>query len=203
MSGTHFINLTYSSPHEDIEKLSGLNSDGTTNVNFTLLSMKELLSRNLEVINNLITEANNITEITPIGYGIIEIKMKSLEIMKKMIDADVIITKPPHTDDYGDDDFSDTGTENFQIDEDNIETNQQRLRMINNLINQSDLQNIFGDNSGNDSDSESNSESDELINDDKNINLILNKYSRILNNNKYMPNISDSSQSDSDSQVNN
>ena len=61
-------------------------------------------------------------------------------------------------------------------DEDN-ETNNDRLLMVTNLVNQNDTQNIFG------KESDHSSNSDDVIDDEKNAKSIIDKYSNILKNN--------------------
>lgn len=173
MTETAFINLTYLSPYEDMEKSLGFNADGTINNKYTLLAMRELLENNLNVINNLITEADNITHITPVGYGIIEIKMNSAETTKKLIDIDILTIKPNI-----DSEYEDTTTDDWHIEEHN-ETNQDRLHMIANLVIPNDTHNLF------EIDISSDSDSDNLIVDNKNTNSILGKYSNLLTGEEY------------------
>lgn len=179
MTETAYINLTYISPHEDIEKSLGLNSDGTVNAKYTLICMKELLTNNLLVINKLLDEVNNIVDITPVGYGIVEIKVKS-EVIQKLLDDNILITHP-----IKNENSDESNTDEWSID-DTDETNQDRLNMISNLINQDDSQNIFG--SACTSDAESEAELDDIINDEKNAASILNKYCEILIKNGLMDN---------------
>lgn len=163
------INLTYKSPHEDVENLIGFNPDGTVNVKYTLLSMKELMLQNLNVITKLLEKTDNITDIIPIGYGIVEVKINSINVLKNLMDAKIVINPPNIAE-----------TDEINVDElhfsDDDETNQARLDLINNLVNQNDSQSIF--NKGSDSESDD----DEIIGDEKNTKLILDKYNNFINN---------------------
>jgi len=166
------MNLTYKSPNEDIENCTGMNPDGSVNAKFTLLSMRELLTKNIAVVNKLLENVENITDIIPVGYGLVETKINSQTILKNLIENGTLIKPPEYTD-----------MNEFQIDDlefsDGEETNQDRLNMVNNLVNQQDTQSDFGRNL--DSDSDSDTESDDLIDDKKNTQSILDKYNRIIN----------------------
>lgn len=164
------INLTYKSPHEDVENCMGLNSDGTVNSKFTLLSLKNLLTHNLDTINKLLEKSENITNIIPIGYDIVEIKINSPNVLKNLMDDNIVIKR----DNINDTDEINPGDIYFSDEE----TNEERLNMINNLVNQSETQSIFNKNT--DSETEFDSDNDDIIEDEKNSKSILNKYVNII-----------------------
>lgn len=185
MSEKTFINLSYRSPYEDIEQSLGFNPNGTINVKFTLMALRDHLAKNLETINKLLDSAENITDIIPSGFNLIEIKTNSESVLKELIDNNILtqntlnINSEENTDD------------NFSISDEDKETNNDRLAMINNLTNVGDSKFIFGD----DSDPEK-SGSDDLIDDEKNIKNILSKFANIAKQN----NDSESDENKSDSE---
>ena len=169
MTETSFINLTYTSPSEDIENFLSINPDGSINAKFTLLSMKGLLSKNLAIINKLIDESDHIIDIIPINYNLVEIKIDSTEKVNELIENETLINNP--------DTFSDEQNEEFGFD--NLETNQDRYNMIKNLINYHDMENIFDEKSSCESDTDS--DDDAIISDKRNYLSVLNKYSMLIN----------------------
>lgn len=168
------INLTYKSPHEDVEDSIGLNPDGTVNCKFTLITLRNLLEKNLEVVKKLLENADNVTDIVPIGYGIVEAKINSESVKNSLFDDNVLLKASL---DNSNDDFLDQ----IHYDDSNSETNEERFAMINNLTNQNDSQMIFNREN---SDSEQTESGDEIIDDSKNAKLILEKYRDVITNNE-------------------
>ena len=162
-----YINLTYKSPEEDIGNSIGLNPDGSINVKYTLQTIRELLSHNLNTINKLIEKADNITNIIPIGYGLVGINIDSPVILENLLENNIITKHPEILEEPTIDELI------FSEDE---ETNQERLNMINNLISQDDSQNILDNKNNSDSDSEA----DDILDDETNTKSILNKYIHIM-----------------------
>lgn len=166
------INFTYRSPHEDIEEAIGVNPDGSTNILYTLSTMKNLLLKNLDVVNKLIEKANKIDNINPVGYSIINISIKDKTVHDELLENGTII-KHNSLNTYSDDE---SGIEIPFSDE---ETNQDRLNMITNLLNQANPITT----SDNHYDTTSDSDGDDyLIDDPKNVMMILNKYGNFINN---------------------
>ena len=179
------LNLTYKSPTEDIEQCMGVNSNGTVNIKYTLKSLQNLLQENLNVVNKLIEKADHVTDIVPIGYGLVEVKINSTIVLKNLMDNKIII-QPNIDNEYQDDIIDDL---NIYID--NEETDADRLAIINNLVNSGELPDILK-NPNDESDSGSESESDDLIADEKNTKSIINKYSSFLNTEEYSEEINSS-----------
>lgn len=177
MSEIGYINFTYKSPHQDIDSVTGINSDGSVNVKYTLLALRELLSNNLIIINKLIDKSNNITNISPVGYGVISINIDSPIVTQNLIENNII----KKTIEKMEDDVA----ENYFVFSDEEETNNDRLNIVKNLVTQNDVDDIF-DNNNNDSESDYNSESDDLIGDDNNTKSILDKYIDIINEKKLL-----------------
>ena len=161
-----YINFTYNSPHEDIESSLGFNNDGSINVKYTLNTMKNILTYNLSIINKLLDKVDTIKNIESVGYNKIEIAITSKNDFENLIKDNVLFTQPII-------DQPDENDINFSDDE---ETNQDRLNMINNMVNKNDFQAIFDKHS----DSESDKESDDIISDEKNTKSILSKYSNFI-----------------------
>jgi hypothetical protein len=89
-----FINLTYKTPHEDVESFTKYQNDGKVDVKYILTSMCDLLTSNVDKLNKLLENVDNIEDIVPIGYGIIQIKMgKNGKYVANDMDAmkDIII----------------------------------------------------------------------------------------------------------------
>lgn len=170
MSKIFCINLTYKSPYEDFENLNGFYPDGKTNINYSLLAMRNLLLDNVNTINQLLEVSENISDIIPIGYGMIEVKINMPDVLQKLVNTNVLTES-----------IIGVGSEELGADEirfsDDEETNQDRLGRINNLTNQNDIPVDF-DESYTDSDSES----DGLIDDENSKKSIINKLNDIINN---------------------
>jgi hypothetical protein len=197
MSELFCINFTYKSPHEDTESVMGFNPDGSVNIKYTLMALRDMLVHNVNIMNKLIEKYDVITDIIPIGYGVVGISTNYPSVVQTLVDNN-ILTKNP-------DDLEDEETImnelNFLDDE---ETNQDRLNFINNLTNQNDATDatdIFGNNDNNKSGSDSGSESDDIIRDDKNTKSILNKYIDIINENNSVEDESENNDSDYQSDV--
>lgn len=169
MEESYCINLSYQSPSEDFDRLMGYNVDGTINVKFSLLNLKDLLLQNIYIIDSILEVSEHIINIIPTEDGSIDITIDSKEIAKKLMDNDIIkqnnnnILTPINNEvtDYSDE-----------------ETNMDRLRMIDNLVNIDkvpELESIS-------SDSEYESESDNIIKDYRNMYSIVNKYFGLLGN---------------------
>lgn len=96
-----FINLTYKTPHEDVESFTKFQNDGKVDVKYILTSMCDLLMNNVDKLNKLLENVDNIEDIVPIGYGIIQIKMGKngkqvndvmKDIIVKLMDDKVLMT---------------------------------------------------------------------------------------------------------------
>jgi hypothetical protein len=179
MSEKAYINFSYKSPHEDTETSIGLNPDGSVNIKYTLASMRDLLLHNVDIITKLIDTHENILNIRPIGYDIVEITTNTSPVSKKLLDGNVIRKSMELDDD-----------EAINFDElivsDHEETNQDRLKNINNIINQNDSQIIFAEDSNSDHDS-----GDDIIDDETNTSSILEKYGNFINDESDSENSSD------------
>ena len=171
------INFTYKSPNEDMALVMGFNPDGTVNVKYTLMALRDLLIENTNKINKLIEKHYAITDILPIEYGNIEIITNSPDIVQSLVDEQILTTKL----DSSDNEDSDFDGSNFSDDD---ETNQERLHLINNLVNQNEINSIFNQNEiESESDTDSESESDEIIDDDDNKHSIITKYKKMISEN--------------------
>lgn len=166
-----YLNLSYKSPHEDLESSLGYNSDGTINIKYTLLTLRNMLLKNVETINKLIDNADNVTNISSTGLNIIEVKVNSV-VLKELKEMNVLL-------DQSDTESDEQNINYFDLSDDNVETNNDRLNMINNLINRNDINYVIDKEYESESEIESCSETD-IIDDDKNTKIILNKYRSII-----------------------
>lgn len=181
-----YINLTYSSPSEDMINLLGTNPDGTTNIKYTLTSMRNLLQQNINVLDNLLTEVNTITDITPIGFDMISINFTSDTIQKQLLENNTIIISQ-----INDEDLDTNDEENYFNDDNNdSETNIDRLNMVRNLINLNDIPNNLEIIPQNESDDEN--EDNDLLDDKPSIEAIVNKYNHIIADDSDLDSNSDS-----------
>lgn len=180
MSNYPCINLTYTSPHEDIEKTMGFNPDGSVNIKFTLLSMQNLLKHNLDVISRLIKESDSITDIVPLGYKIVAINVKSNDLTEILFKDNILITQPQILEND-----TEIPMNELHFSDEDTETNYQRLIMVNNLVNTDDSSYIFNElDTLNVSSSQSQSDSDDIIDDEENRKSIINKYVQLVNENE-------------------
>lgn len=178
-----YINLTYRSPCEDLEDSIGFNPDGSINISYTIVSIRNLLEQNINILNELLSETENITNIILNNNGKIEIKLKSLVVIQKLIDKDIIVKNL-----YLDENIIDN------IDSSDEESNNTRFEMINNLTSQNDSQYIF--NRKSESEYSSDSSSDSIINDVTNQKSIIDKYKTFISS---LSDSGDESKSDKDS----
>jgi len=176
MSSHANINFTYDSPRQDIQNCTGQNPDESVNIKYTLITLRNLLLENVDIVNKLIEKSNNITDITHANYGKIKITFNSKEEFETLFN-EKILTACPNLDN--------SDIEEEQLDVQNNgelviehfsdhETNNDRLTMINNVLNQDDTLIMFD--KGSDSDSESHPSSDEIISDEQNMKSIIDKY---------------------------
>ena len=186
MSELFCINFTYRSPHEDTETVMGFNSDGTVNVKYTLMALRDMLVHNTNIINKLIEKHDIITDIVPIGYGYVGVSTNYPSIAQTLVELNVLAKK------IDDLENEEAGIDEFNFSDDE-ETNQERLNSVNNLINQNDTNCIFNNN---DSETNSKSESDDIIDDEHNTNSILSKYINIIGE-RESDNSNDSNKSES------
>jgi hypothetical protein len=166
MTDTSYINFTYKSPHEDVESVMGHNPDGSVNIKYTLLALRDLLTHNLNIVNKLLEKNDDIFDINPIGYGIVSIDANTIT-KESLLNANILIKQP-------------NVLENEEILDDiyisdEEETNQNRLGIINNLVNLNDTH------ASNINTTDSDTDSDDIIDDKINTRSIVDKYLNIIN----------------------
>ncbi|AGC02082.1 hypothetical protein H012_gp375 [Acanthamoeba polyphaga moumouvirus] len=171
MSKYGTINFTYGGPYNDIIGSASYYDDGTVNIKYTLLSLKNLLLHNVNIIDKLL-ENNNIKNIM-VNDTDISVEVDSNESYEQLVKDEVLINET--------DNFSDYSGE--------IETNQDRLNRVLNMTNINETENIFGNEIKSDdifnSDSEnSDSESNDLLNDDKAHKYLFNAFELLINSEK-------------------
>lgn len=165
MAEMYYVNFDYNTPFEDIQECMGFNPDGTININYTLMTLKNKLMKNIILIEKLLDNHIHISNLIPSEYNKISITINNKEILESLIYENVINNN--ETDIYD-------NNENLFSDE---ETNQERLNRLNNIIN-TDNYNIFLNKSSDDSESST----EEIISDEKNIQSLLNKYKTFTKN---------------------
>lgn len=166
MAEMYYVNFDYNTPFEDIQECMGFNPDGTININYTLMTLKNKLMKNIILIEKLLDNHIHISNLIPSEYNKISITINNKEILESLIYENVI-NNNNETDIYD-------NNENLFSDE---ETNQERLNRLNNIIN-TDNYNIFLNKSSDDSESST----EEIISDEKNIQSLLNKYKTFTKN---------------------
>ena len=144
----------------------------TVNINFTLITLRDHLLKNVEIVNKLLENTENITDINPVGINTIGIKINSNTTSQKMLEEGVIVDHIHFQD-------SDSSTDsNLIFSDDDKETNTDRLAIINNLTNTDNSKYIFSEYSNDDSNESD--QKDILIDDKQNIKNILDKYANII-----------------------
>lgn len=159
-----FINFTYESPYKDIEKYGGFYPDGSINVKYTLLAMRNLLQDNIDVINKLLDKSDNIVGIVPYDNGSVEIKTNSTEVLENFANDNIIKL---------------VGASDIVPDYEISETNQDRLNMVNNMVSLNDILDLDTNDNSDSSDGSSNGSENSACNiifDDNNLNLLIDKY---------------------------
>jgi len=165
MSEPVYINFTYSSPHDDFDACVGLNSDGSTNINYTLMALKNKLSENILLIDRLLEQSNLIAGMYTAGYDLVAIYTNSQNDSQTLLDTGLVReTVTINSDDAYDEDE--------ELTDQDEETHTDRLRMINNIVNVG--------NDKIDDDSDESSENSELMNDYESVGSILSKYQKII-----------------------
>ena len=162
MSNQYILNLSYKSPQDDFQEHLGINTDCTINIKYTLLSMRNMLQQNVEVLNKLIDNCQNINSIVPISNLELLIDCET-NVSEYLLNNNVLIS-------------TDIPQEQYTLDHN--ETNEQRLNLIYNLTNINESDGIFSTSNLSDSDSEC--ESDELVSDKRNLNNLISKYDKII-----------------------
>lgn len=169
------INFTYKSPSQDIENCCGFNADGTINVKYTLATLRNLLLKNAEIIKKIMDRSIHITNIDIIDFNCIQIAINNKDNMENLFNEKILL----RPEDLDNDDTSSMDSEtDFIFSDSEKETNHDRYKMINNMVNSNNIP-IIDNNS--DTDSES---SDDIIDDKHNTRLVLNKYSKMIKNYK-------------------
>lgn len=164
-----FVNFSYKSPHEDVEKCTGYNSDGSINIKYTLNSLKNLFLNNLDIINNLMDRSDKIESIHSIGVDLVSITMNDKNEENILLNKDILYKNT-------DEDEYESNDESYYQSSDEEETNQERLNRVNNLTNNEQSQIIYEKNQYSEDESGSESDNDSIIEDPKNAIEILKKY---------------------------
>lgn len=158
------VNFTYHTPSDDINNSISRNADDSVNYHLTLLTLRSLLLENVKVVDKLIENVNHITDNSvTIDDGHLVVNIESKEVFDNLLAEGVLIDDSENT--------SENSSHEYQFSEE--ETNQDRLKRIVNIITL--------DETDDSSQSESSSESDEVISDNRNIKILLNKYDKFIN----------------------
>lgn len=148
------LNLDYETPLRDIRRVCGYHTDGSVNVQFSLKALRNMLQENINKLDKLIEHQDQIRDIYWLEDKI-GISFNSDSIKEQMIHQNVLINE------------EDIEEPVFSDDE---ETNQQRYRMINNIVNQTQIPDILSS----DSDSDE-SDTDDII-DQKQMLTLINRH---------------------------
>lgn len=210
-----FINFDYNGPTCDYLNSLQINANGTVNVKCTLQSFKILLEKNLNIINQLITKSEYISDMTAYDLNNILIifnnKTECAKLLAEKVITDNLITEPSESiGSIGSIGSIERIDPELLTNSDNEETNNNRLTLVNNLtIQDSSLLfdmnqdvNSSSDNSDNSDGSDYSDNSDNLVDLNNldsscdfityNTNAIINKYLHISNQNAINDNHTDS-----------
>jgi hypothetical protein len=169
------INLTYKSPAQDLVQCAGYNPDGSINIRYTLIALRNMLRQNVEILSQLVDFADEIDDMSCLDLPIVQhnslinVQISSQLVIDQLLEKCLVVNR--------------ANSEIFIMPtEDSIETNNDRLNKIYNLTN--DLEpNLLSNRmiSSHFLSSESNSEAeDDLIGDIENRKLIIDKYQKLL-----------------------
>lgn len=179
MDQLNLINFTYASPLEDMEQSAGINPDGSINVVYTLTELRNLLMSNINVLDRLIAVTANINNISALGYDTVAITVDSEDVLETLLNDKIIVrAKNMDFSDDGDGDSNNSDdlrifNELFPDSDEDSETHNDRLNMVRNIVNQNLVEKSM---------SSSNSDSDNIIQDNNNLQAIINKYKTLYNN---------------------
>ena len=155
------INFTYKNPSSDFFASAGVYPSGKINPTYSLIAMRQKLQQNIEIINELIEHRTEIKSIHDAGNCNLSISLNAESTVgEKLLDKKIIRNS-----------FENTTIEV----PDPVETNQDRQRILSNLINTNNLC-IVKEN-----ESELNGlEEPTYVEDKRNDNLILKKYEKLI-----------------------
>ena len=180
-SQSYSFNLTYSTPGEDLAKSSGFNSNDSPYVEstshllkpkYSLISLKNLLLRNIEMIDMMIEESPNIKSMQSYDYGLdifVEFIDPKTDGVKALLDSS-IISIPVDTDNE-DPLWNPNGSDS----DEEIQTNEMRLNQVLNLTSYDDLPLVTYD---------SDSDNDSILTSKEPANDIIVKYQKMIVNTK-------------------
>ena len=92
----YYINLTYETPYEDLERSLNFNMDGTINTKVSLISMRNLLQDNVAILNMLIEKADDIESVESRGVNMIEVKIPSQQTADSLLGDSTIVRIEDH-----------------------------------------------------------------------------------------------------------
>lgn len=128
-----YINFSYKTPSSDIEDCTGLNSDGSVNIKYTLMTLRDKLMENVEILNKLLEKSDSVSGVYAVGYDTVAICINSKKEADDMMNLKLIRDTK--------NEIEDDEYENSTDDESDHETHSDRLRMMSNLIVSSQSQN--------------------------------------------------------------
>jgi hypothetical protein len=120
MEENYYINFDYTNPQNDLENSASYYVDGTIDIKLSLMTMKEKLMKNIQIIDELLKECYNIDDVIFYNTNKIEIKISSDEARNRLIEANAISNR-------NENEFS----------EEQPETHNYRFNLINRLISRS------------------------------------------------------------------
>jgi hypothetical protein len=173
------INFTYNSPHEDLEKLTCHNANGTVNTKLTLEMLRIKLLDNVKILDTLIEQSGNINDLITVGYDSVQIVFNSGYDTSQLVDEKIVRTIVANQ--YNDEE----GNDEYDMHNQEEDTNNDRLDMIMRITNNNDDDLIYGDLS--DLESEEDSDNDPICDPD-NINELISKYKEYINDGSELDN---------------
>jgi len=118
MEENYYINFDYTNPQNDLENSASYYVDGTIDIKLSLMSMKEKLMKNINIIDELIKECYNIDDIIFYNTNKIEIKISSEEAINRLLIANAISNR----------------NEENEFNDEHPETHNYRFNLIDRLI---------------------------------------------------------------------
>lgn len=176
----YYINFSYSSPHDDVAKSTGINSDGTVNVKYTLLTLKNLLMENVEKINKLLENTDKISDISVAGYNQIQVSIYTETDANQLKDSGIIVSN-----------LISDNVDEFEFPEPE-ETNHERFQMLHNITNPDVVGIIDSTSVDSDAMKDVSEQKDDVIYDEKNLESIIKKYQILMSNKNHYPTTEDS-----------
>ncbi len=164
--GDYNIRFTYDNPIIDLISNYGFNSDSSISYSITLMQHKNLLLENIRILDALLENSESIRGIMPNGdESQLQISIQDVDVANRLLESRTIL--PIYNDDQ----------EIPFSDESDSETNYDRYKRVKNLSAVDDKSRFYSDT---DSSSEELSNESFISIEDKQLDVIIKKYQRLM-----------------------